>query len=260
MDKLLTLMCLGAMFIGVIACSRADDGDSVETGEPCRQPAVNGRFYPARPDTLKRMVEDYLEQAGKVPVAGEVVAVIVPHAGYVFSAPVAAYGFNLLKNKDIDTVILMGSAHSVGFSGASVYGGDCYQTPLGRVPVDKELAWSLIGAHDDVRYIQRAHAEEHSLEVELPFLQVVLKEFKIVPILFGYEPGGAMEAVAANLAASLAGRHAVIVISTDLSHYPSYDDAKRVDGETLAAFVSMDAGRIKAHRAKYEGMNVKGLS
>ncbi|HLD29668.1 MAG TPA: AmmeMemoRadiSam system protein B, partial [bacterium] len=174
------LIFTGIVLIGSVisACHAKEVG--------VRKEAVKGTFYPAGKTELKRMIEGYLSQAEKEPAAGEIAGIIVPHAGYIYSGPVAAYSYRYLEGEKYDTVILLGGSHRVGYSGCALDPHEAWQTPLGKVDVDRELAQRLTGAP----FILSAqpHEAEHSLEVQIPFLQTVLEPgFKIVPLLFGQD-------------------------------------------------------------------------
>jgi len=209
-----------------------------------RRPAVAGRFYPAAPDILVEDIEDYYHASQKLTsdipaIDGNLLALVSPHAGYVFSGTVAASAFSLLRNsKIIKRVILIGSSHYERFSGASIYYRGCYSTPLGKVEIDSDFASSLLDNNPAFSFIGAAHKNEHSLEVQLPFLQYFLKtDFKIVPILIDSENTESAKAIADALKPSLGGEN-LFVISTDLSHYPEYHDAIKTDKKTIDSVCS----------------------
>jgi AmmeMemoRadiSam system protein B len=194
-----------------------------------RKPAVAGRFYPASRDELREMVERLLR--GAAAHAAPPKAIIAPHAGYVYSGPVAASVFSLLA-RSIERAIVVGPAHRVFVDGVVAPGAARMRTPLGDVEVDVELA-SLAGVHDD----PHAHALEHSIEVELPFLQMVAPHAKVLPLAVGGDQGP--REVARVLRALWGGPETVIVISSDLSHYLPYDTCREVDRATAARIVSL---------------------
>lgn len=200
----------------------------ISARENTRLPAVAGVFYPSDPDELEREVLNYLRNARSV--ARSPKAMIVPHAGYVYSGPVAASAYaSLAANRErIRRVVLIGPDHRVGFSGIAAPSADWFVTPLGRIPVDQEAIEGLQG----VERFDRAHQMEHSLEVHLPFLQKTLDTFSIVPLVVG-------QADPVNVAALLeqlwGGDETLIVISSDLSHYHDYATASRIDSETTRA-------------------------
>jgi hypothetical protein len=159
-------------------------GRGKETGmKEIREPAVAGAFYPDNPDVLSRDVKRYLENAKKEKLEGEIVALISPHAGYMYSGQVAAYAYKLIEGKTFDSVVVVAPSHRALFKGASVYDRGGFRTPLGIVPVDVELSKKMMGQRKEIQFLPEAHSQEHSLEVQIPFLQVVLKSFKLVPIV-----------------------------------------------------------------------------
>ncbi|MCR4348175.1 MAG: AmmeMemoRadiSam system protein B [Sulfuricaulis sp.] len=196
-----------------------------------RNPAVAGLFYPADPRELHALVTGYLaagSASGAVPKA-----IIAPHAGYIYSGPIAASAYARLQpaRGRITRVVLLGPAHRVGFQGLALSAADCFQTPLGRVTVDQE-AVKKISRLPQVHIIDAAHAQEHSLEVHLPFLQEVLGEFSLVPLVVG--DAGPVE-VAEVLDLLWGGPETLIVISSDLSHYHDYNTAQQLDRATSQA-------------------------
>jgi AmmeMemoRadiSam system protein B len=201
-----------------------------------RPAAVAGLFYPSDVDQLRTTVERMLNEAGD---SGATVpkAIIVPHAGYIYSGPVAASVYTLLRpaRGRITRVVLLGPAHRVAVRGLALPGADAFETPLGTIPVDLEAAarlqdLPLVSERPDV------HAREHSLEVQLPFLQQVLGEFSLVPLVVG---DATADEVAAVLESLWAGDETLIVVSSDLSHYHEYPDAQRLDRSTSAAIESL---------------------
>ena len=222
---------------------------------PVRMPAVAGAFYPADPAELSRAVDGYLAQATPPDVAGQIRAAIVPHAGYVFSAPVAAYVYKLLVGRKYDTVVLIGNSHHEGYPGVSIIAEGSFRTPLGDVPINSELARKLLAVGRDMQFRQSPHGPEHSLEVQLPFLQKTLGTFKIVPILLGTESTDIARMLAAALAKH-AGPDVLVIASTDLSHYPRYDDAVYEDQATLKAVESGDVDTLERTMRQMESMRL----
>ncbi len=209
-----------------------------------RRPAVAGAFYPGNRLFLQRQVDGFLAKAKKVELAGELIALISPHAGYIYSGPVAAYSYKQLKREDFDTVILIGPSHRVGFAGASIYNQGPYQTPLGLVEVDSDLANKIIAQDKNIRYIPQAHIREHSLEVQLPFLQRTLKDFKIIPILVSDSSLKNCQTLADAIFKSIEGKKVLIIASTDLSHYHPYKEACRLDKITLDAIMTLNPEEV----------------
>jgi hypothetical protein len=218
-----------------------------------RPPAVAGAFYPGLKKTLDDEVTRLLSSVAPEALDGEVVAVVAPHAGYVYSGPVAAHSYKILEGKSFDTVVLLGGSHRARYFGASVADYDAYRTPLGEVPVYREAVSALIAASDRLSFIPEAHEAEHSLEVQLPFLQKVLGEFKIVTILFGDRDFETCEAVSEAIQSILPGDRTLYLISTDLSHYYPYGEAVELDQRTIRGILSMDERALHAgiHEGSY---------
>lgn len=196
-----------------------------------RQPAVAGTFYPANPQQLHRQLQQYLMDADagyKVPKA-----IIVPHAGYIYSGQIAATAYARLKpaHQLITRVVLIGPSHHAAFRGLAVSRARVFTTPLGQIPIDQQSIQAVLKL-PFVEIIEQAHAYEHSLEVQLPFLQEVLDDFNIVPIVAG---DASPEQVSEVLEMLWGGPETLIVISSDLSHYHDYATATRLDKATSVA-------------------------
>ena len=203
-----------------------------------RPAAVAGAFYPGDPRTLSAQLGQFLEGPAEPAEAGYALkAVIVPHAGYIYSGAVAARAYDALAaaRDRVRRVVLLGPVHRVPVRGLALPGADWFETPLGRIPVDAAAVRALAGLPQVVTS-SAAHALEHSLEVQLPFLQRVLGEFSIVPLAVG--DAGVAE-VAQVIERLWGGEETVFVLSTDLSHYHSYEEARRIDGATLARIASL---------------------
>lgn len=207
-----------------------------------RQPAVAGLFYPADPDELHEMVQGMLQKAHKLP-GHKVKALIAPHAGYIYSGPIAASAYVQLYSLEnsIKRVVLLGPSHRVPFNGLACSSADYFHTPLGDVPIDKE-AIELISTLPQIQMLDQAHREEHSLEVHLPFLQEVLDDFVLVPLVVGE---ASADEVAQVLNMLWGGEETLIVISSDLSHYHDYETAQQMDNETSYAIESLRPDDIK---------------
>jgi AmmeMemoRadiSam system protein B len=194
-----------------------------------REPAVAGSFYSADAEQLRQDVDRLLGQADlRSSIAPK--AMIVPHAGYVYSGPVAAAAYRLLEplRESIRRVALFGPAHRVYLDGMAIPASESFRTPLGTVPLDA-AAIRQISELPGVCISDLAHAQEHSLEVQLPFLQMTLDEFQIVPVVVGQSDSGQVARVIDTL---WGGPETLIVISSDLSHYLTYEDARRIDQST----------------------------
>ncbi|OGP67524.1 MAG: AmmeMemoRadiSam system protein B, partial [Deltaproteobacteria bacterium RBG_13_47_9] len=191
-----------------------------------REPAFSGTFYPGNPEVLSRDIKRYLENAGKEKVEGEIVALVSPHAGYIYSGQVAACAYQLIEGKVFNTVIVIAPSHRVLFKGASIYDRGGYQTPLGLVPIDVELSKKLMEGRKEIQFLPEAHVQEHSLEVQIPFLQIALKSFRLVPIVF--EPYWNLErcqTLASAIAEAVKGQNILLIASSDLSHFHPYEKA-----------------------------------
>lgn len=214
--------------------------------EIVRPSAVAGLFYPADASKLHKMIAGNIAACQ---VDDQLVpkALIVPHAGYVYSGPVAARAYKYLQPlKDIiKRVVLIGPSHRVPFDGLAVSSADWFETPMGLIQVDRHAESEIISI-EGVTALEQAHAREHSLEVQLPFLQYLLEDFKIVPIVAGH---ASPQLVARVLETLWDGPETLIVISSDLSHYLDYDSARESDEETSQAIISMDNHIIDGYHA-----------
>jgi MEMO1 family protein len=219
------------------------DGMSLVTSRAARvrPAAVAGMFYPADARTLEREIAGFLEQAGERALApGFPKLLIVPHAGYVYSGPIAASAYATLAPARgiVRRVVLLGPCHRVPVRGLALPAATEFETPLGRVPIDAEAAAAL-RALPQVGESAATHAQEHALEVQLPFLQHVLGEFSLVPLVVG--DAGPAE-VAEAIERLWGGPETLIVISSDLSHYHPYDTAREIDGATVKSILGFDTG------------------
>ncbi|MDP2944325.1 MAG: AmmeMemoRadiSam system protein B [bacterium] len=205
-----------------------------------RPMAVAGQFYPADRAALERVIKTNLEAAPPVRASGTIKIIIVPHAGYDYSAGVAALAYKALAGQKIQRVYLLGNSHHDYFSGLAVDNHDFWETPLGRVAVDTEKVKELAAASPLLEINNAPHQSEHGLETQVPFLQTVLgSDFKIVPLLFGNTDDNDYEAVAKILAANLVDGD-LIVVSSDMSHYPPYEAANKIDRQTLELIKNKD--------------------
>ena len=204
--------------------------------EKVRESAVAGMFYPADPAELRGMVEGLLAD---VPVKDGVPpkAIIAPHAGYIYSGSIAASAYACLRPVGIRRVVLLGPAHRVLLNGVAASSASVWRTPLGHVPVEAPDGSSIVDA---------AHAEEHSLEVQLPFLQVVLSDFTLIPLVVGQ---ASKEEIAGILASLWGGDETLIVISSDLSHYEDYETANRMDSAASQAILDLDPTGLESRNA-----------
>lgn len=211
-----------------------------------RPAAVAGMFYPADAVMLQRTVRELL--AAAPPGDSEAKAIITPHAGYPYSGPTAAHAYRLLEGRRqrIRRVVLLGPAHRVYLQGMALPSVDAFATPLGDVPIDAQGVEQAL-AQPGTQVSDEAHAAEHSLEVQLPFLQTVLDDFQLVPIVVGACPAGDVETV---IDALWGGDETVIVVSSDLSHFHAWADARAIDARTTA--------RIEARETTLQGEEACG--
>lgn len=214
-----------------------------------REAAVAGSFYPADATELREMVQRMLDASAGPAALGAPQALVVPHAGYVYSGPVAAAAYALLyrQRRRYRRVLLLGPSHQVPLSGMALSSADGFRTPLGVVPLDRPLIAALgatlgnVPRHPAVGVLDAAHRSEHSLEVQLPFLQVALDEFSLVPVVVGdVEP----EAVAEVIECFWTGPETLPIVSSDLSHYLAYAQAQRRDRDTCRAIEALDAAGV----------------
>jgi AmmeMemoRadiSam system protein B/AmmeMemoRadiSam system protein A len=215
-----------------------------------RKPAFAGQFYTGNPTALRNEIEEYLENADMQPIEGTIIALVSPHAGYMYSGQVAAYGYRLIRDKAYETVVVISPSHADYFDFNSVFPGKSYLTPLGEIPIDHEMVDEITARNDLVRADLRGHISgalrnsEHSLEVQLPFLQVALGEFKLVPIVMGAQSSACIEALGNALGEALQGRKVLIVASTDLSHFHGDASAKRLDNVFMDKLRAFDSAEL----------------
>ena len=242
------LLTIAASATLLISANCQERAPAKEEGKPMkeevRRPAVAGSFYPADPKTLSRQVRDFLSRAPREELAGEIIALVSPHAGYMYSGQVAAHGFKLVEGMKFDAVVVVAPSHRALFQGASVYDRGGYETPLGILPVDKELCRKLMEENDLIRFIPQGHSQEHSIEVQLPFLQEVIGKFNLVPVVMGDQSYRTCEVVGQAIARTIKGKKVLLVASTDLSHFHPYEKAVSLDQLILEDLRSFDAQKL----------------
>ena len=256
-ERFRLLLCLFLMFPFLLLSAQKQKDMEVKD----RKPSVAGMFYEGDSAALHQHLQRLFEEA-KAPVRqSDVAAVIVPHAGYVFSGGVAASGFNQISPEaQYERVFLIGSSHRMAFEGASVYTRGDYITPLGKVDVDEEVTRHLAESSSVFSADPAPHMEEHSLEVELPFLQHHLKHpFKLVPIVMGPHDASTPADVAHQLRPWFKPGN-LFVISTDFSHYPDYEDAREVDSITARAILSNDPDELIRALEQNKRKHIDGLA
>lgn len=233
---------------------------SSQEAEQNRKPYAAGRFYTDNPADLRIQLQQLFENAVPKKSGSDPLAIVVPHAGYVFSGEVAASAYNQIDpNRKFERIFMIGSSHVTTFQGASVYCVGNYETPLGTVPVDLKLAKKLVDENKILKYHPEAHFREHSLEVQLPFLQFHLKnDFKIVPVIIGSSNTETAQKLAEIFKPYLNEKN-LFIISSDFSHYPTYKDAQKVDHVTAEAITSNKAQELIATLAANEQKHYSGL-
>jgi AmmeMemoRadiSam system protein B len=205
-----------------------------------------GSFYPADREILRTDIDSYMAAVPERKSSGEIISLIVPHAGYVYSGPVAAYSYAAVAGKKYDYVIVLAPSHHARFNGCSVPPKGMYETPFGMIPIDEKIT-SVIGSQPYTSFIKEIDAREHSLEVQLPFLQYAIGDFSVVPIIIGTTDPSICEEIAKGICEAVSNdtRSCLIVISTDLSHYYDYRTAVRIDSVFLDALSSFSNDRLK---------------
>ncbi len=214
-----------------------------------REPAVVGTFYPADSLELTTVVQSHLAGvAPEIEIDGQILALVVPHAGLVYSGPVAACAYKLLEGKDIKRVILCGPTHQYRFQGISVFGPFItWKTPLGQVKCDNDYCDRLIRYNKNIEVIRQAHQTEHSLEVQLPYLQTVLNDFQIVPVAMGIQDNVTIEILAEALTSLKPDPGTVMIASTDWQHYRPAAEGSPMDSLGMACLENMDMARLQEY-------------
>ncbi len=211
-----------------------------------REPAFAGQFYPADSTKLSKSIEYFLNDAESIKT-DKPIALIAPHAGYIYAGQIIADAYNQAKNFNYDLVIILGTNHTTAdFNKIGLYPGNGFQTPLGISEIDTSLAQSLIESCSDCVYNEEAHEKEHSVEVQLPFIQHLFPKAKILPIVIGTPDYEMCIRFGKTLASLIKDKNALIVASSDLSHYPFYQDAVTIDKNTLEAVGSLSLQKLKS--------------
>ncbi|MEZ4528548.1 MAG: AmmeMemoRadiSam system protein B [Desulfobacterales bacterium] len=225
-----------------------------------REPAVSGRFYPSDPEKLSLAVRHFLDDA--LPAKGErPIAIAAPHAGYIYSGQICADAFAQAAGHEYDLIVLLGTNHSApGFRGISVYSAGGYRTPLGVAEIDEKAAAALMSGKGDISFHRAAHEKEHSVEVMIPFVQTLFPGVKILPAIVAADDPEVCARFGRKLAEVIRTRRALLVSSTDLSHYPAYEDAAVTDRNTLEAMISLDPARLNQVIRTQERKGISNLS
>ncbi len=197
--------------------------------EQIRESVIAGSWYPGKASRLQQEVQGFLNRASGADLQGQLMALISPHAGYRYSGQVAAYSYKLLEEQKFSSVVVIAPSHRSYFKGVSVYDRGGYRTPLGVVSLDRELISAMKQREIRIQYVPEAHTQEHSLEIQLPFLQVVMPDFKLVPLVMGNQDFTTCKWLAEAVADTVKNKSVLIVASSDLSHFHPYKQAKRLD-------------------------------
>ncbi len=226
-----------------------------------RQPAFAGTFYPAAKPALESQLQKLFQAAKPADLAGKIQTLIVPHAGYDYSGVVAASGYKTIPgDTSYKNIFIIASSHREQFNGVSVYSVGNYITPLGEARVNREIANTLISSHQNIFYYEKAHNREHSIEVQLPFIQYHFEEVPpIVPLVMGSSSLANARELAAALLPYFTPEN-LFIISSDFSHYPSYKDAIRIDKITADAILTKDPEQFYNALRKSSGKSIKNLS
>lgn len=218
-----------------------------------RRPAVAGTWYPGDGASLAAEVDGYLAGVVAQEVPGRLVALISPHAGLRYSGPVAAHAYALLRGRRDLTAVLVGPSHRTAFDGVSVYARGAFATPLGEIPIDEALAGALLDLGEGLLDEPSPHGQEHSLEMQLPFLQHLVPGLRLVPLLMGSQSRGEVDALAAALARALEGRDALLVASSDLSHYHPAPVARQLDAKVVGDVQRFDPEGLMDRLESFRG-------
>lgn len=236
-----------------VACQAGKDGGEI------RPPVVAGKFYPESAAVLKSAIEKFMQNAASAQAQAPL-AIVVPHAGYIYSGQICADGYNQVRSGAYEVVVIFGTNHTApDLRKIALYPGAGFRTPLGTVPVDEGIVAALIAASPDCKADKAPHVREHSIEVQIPFIQFLFPQAKIVPAIVGMADVGLFTRFGTALAKVLKGKRALIVASSDLSHYPSAADAEIVDRKTLAAVASLDPAALHDTIQAQMARRIRGL-
>jgi MEMO1 family protein len=227
----------------------------MENKAKIRPPSAAGQFYPEDKKELEEELNRLMAGSPASRTNGEVFGLLLPHAGYAFSGEVAALGIKAVEGRKFDAVIILADSHYEYFEGVSVWPEGEWETPLGKIKVDKEIAGKIISFSERFISRQSAHLFDHTIEVHLPLLQKALGRFKLVPIVIGSEERD-WKKLAEAILGIIKGRKVLIIASSDLSHYPPYEEAKKADQTTLRAIESLDTEILDKNIAEMEKMNI----
>lgn len=212
--------------------------------EKIRDCIVAGSFYPNDPYILRLQIEDFLKNTEDHGLQN-IKALICPHAGYMYSGQIAAFSYRQIQNKEYDSFIIIAPSHSEYFDFVSIYDGDAYNTPFGKIGIDKERAQLLTKYDKNIKFSENGHYNEHSIEVQLPFLQYIYKDFKLIPIVIGAQNKKNIDGIGEAIGEILKEQNILVIASTDLSHYHRYDEAVFLDGKVKNLVSKFDIEGLK---------------
>ena len=232
-----TLSCIILVIPLIFSISAKGEGGEMDN---IRKAVIAGTWYPGDAARLKADIEQYLHNARVADVDGKVIGIVAPHAGYVYSGQVAAHAYKAAQSNTFDSVILIGPSHRAAFRGASIYSGTGYETPLGVMPVDSDLAREIVShSNGTVSLVSDDRSPENSLEIQVPFLQVIFGNIPFVPVLMGTQDTATCRALSDAIIQAVGDKNVLVIASSDFSHYHSYDTAVEMDSAALGYIEKM---------------------
>ena len=239
----ISILALAVIIAGPSQFGCGDRGKDMDKSKPetVRDAVVAGKFYPKDPQALREMIEGFYSKTPDIPLGSNMIGAVCPHAGYVYSGPVASYVFKNLPKDVFDTVIILFPSHYKRFRGVLALDVDAYATPLGNVKIDRDLTRKLIDADPAIFYGEGVYEREHSMEVMLPFLQVSLgDDFKLVALMMGDQTPNMARRLAGDIETVVGDRRVLVIASTDMSHYHPYETANALDSRALTHMINLD--------------------
>lgn len=235
------LVAIGITFYQIFGNSQSKKEvvNNTMESQHIRKSVVAGSWYPGEQNELRNMIKKFFDNSKKANISGEIIALISPHAGYIYSGFTAANSYKQIIGADYDAVIVIAPSHHEAFSGVSVYSDGGYETPLGIVPIEKSLAKAIVGQDESIRFSMDGHRDEHSLEIQLPFLQMAISDFKLVPISFMDYSLETCKKLADAITKAVTGKKVLLVASSDLYHGYSYEDCIKTDNRTIDKMLAL---------------------
>ncbi len=246
------LLLTAILIIASFSCANARKEGNVNNADTTyvRPPAVAGKFYPGAPNELAKMIAEFFHSAPKPQISGRPVAIISPHAGYIYSGQIAAKGYKILEGEEYGTVIVISPSHTLYFRGVSAFDGKAYATPFGEIPIDRDLTEKIVSSSDIISFSRDGHyksnsGSEHALEVQLPFLQTTLGKFKLVALIMGDQDYSTCESLGRAISSSIIGRNDILIVaSSDLSHFHDSKTAGHLDSVIAKDLGGFDYARL----------------